>query len=135
MTTPTPLDYLKYSAAEGKSVLEYVIDRLGWLTVTQLAAEGEIETLQDLLEEVLTTLVDAAAVFSRDRSDANTYSDGRKVSTRLELETGEFFEYRWHPQPDHRDNLPHTRRSVIVSADQILDAIQGAPLHLVGDDD
>jgi hypothetical protein len=142
MTTPNALDYLKYTAAEGKHLLEYVTDALGQLT-EHPKAEDEIETLQAMLDSVRNMLVQATATFCRDGDDMNTYSDGRRVETTIDLELGNRFEYRWHPQRDHRDNRPHTvldghectsgaRRSVIVAADQVLDVVShGRGLHLV----
>lgn len=143
--TTYPIDYLKYTAAEGKDLLGYVTDRLGWLTVDHPEAEQEIEQLQDMLDRMLRMLVEAAATFCRDRADFDTYSDGRQVMTRVELENGNYMNYHWHPQPDHRDNRQHTildrhectsgvKRSVIVSADQFLDVVHHGPaLQLVND--
>jgi len=140
--TPDPLDYLKFCAAEAKSRLDYVIDRLAQVDAEYPLTEDEIEVLQIFLEGVQRTVIEATATFCRDGRDFNTYADGRSVQTRLELEEGVVFEYRWHPQPDHRDNLPHEiytargrdgqRRTVLVSAPGVLDTINhGRGLHLV----
>lgn len=138
--TPNPVDYLKYNAAEAGSILEYVTDQLSWLTVDHPETEYEIETLQDALANVRDMLTQSAATFSR---DMNTYSDGRRVESVLELEKGSYFRYRWHPEPTHQDNRPRTivdrhdctsgeRRSVIIAADQVLDAVDYTPrLQLV----
>lgn len=139
-TTPTAGDWVKYTAAEGRNLLEYVMDRLGWLSADgQTIDEDEIEVLQDMLLTVRNMLRDNAARFG----DPYTYADGRRVETTIEMELGNIYGHRWHPWPDHPDNQPHTvldrcectsgtKRSVIVVTDQILDTVDhGRGLHVV----
>lgn len=140
MTDPSPIDYLKFCAAEAKSRLDYVIDQLGQIDVEYPLTTDDAEVLQSFLEEVQRTVIESAAVFCRDGRDLDTYVDGRPVRTQLEVEKGVIFEYRWHPQPDHRDNLPHSiytakgrdgrRRTVFVAAPGVLDTAD-AGLRLV----
>lgn len=144
MTTnhPNPIDYLKYTAAEGRRLVEYVQDRLGGLTLERPLYEDEVEELQTMLDELRQLLAESAATFSRDGTDLNRYSDGRQIESVLQMELGNAFAYRWHPDPRHPDNQPHTivecectsgaRRTVLVAADQILDTIDHTPrLYLV----
>lgn len=140
MTDPNPIDYLKFCAAEAKSRLEYVIDRLSQVDAEYPLTEDENEMIQQFLEDVTRTVIESTAVFCRDGRDFDTYADGRPVRTQLEIEKGVIFEYRWHPQPDHRDNLPHSiytakgrdgrRRTVFVAAPGVLDTAD-AGLRLV----
>ncbi|OMC05988.1 hypothetical protein A5735_04860 [Mycolicibacter heraklionensis] len=139
---PPAVDYLKFCAAEAKSQLDYVIDRLGQVDADYPLTEDETEVLQTFLEGVQRTVIEATAMFCRDNRDFETYTDGRPVRTQLEIEEGVIFEYRWHPQRDHRDNLPHViytargrdgnRRTVLVSAPYVLDTVDhGRGLHIV----
>jgi hypothetical protein len=70
--------------------------------------ERQIEGALAILDNVKRMLTEAAATFCSDGDDMDTYSDGRRVTSQLEMETGTIFEHQWHPQPDHRDNRPHT---------------------------
>lgn len=133
MSEINAVDYLKYCAAEVKARLDYVIDRLGQADDDYPLSEHESECMQSVLEGVQRTVVDACATFCRDGDDMDTYADGRPVRTRHEFERGNVYEQRWHPQPDHPDNLPHevatfdttsgSRKTVVVSAPGVLDAI------------
>ncbi|MGB6147471.1 hypothetical protein [Mycolicibacter algericus] len=137
MTDPNPIDYLKYCAAEAKARLEYVIDQLGQVDGEYPLTEDETEALLSITEDVTRTVIESAAVFCRDGRDMDTYADGRPVRTQLETEQGVVFEYRWHPQPDHRDNQPHEiytakgrdsrRRTVFVAAPGVLDCVAAGP--------
>lgn len=137
MTTPNPIDYLKYCTAEAKSQLDYVIDQLGQVDTDYPLTNDHAEVLMRFLEDVSRTVIEATAVFCRDGKDFDTYSDGRPVRTQLETEQGVIFEYRWHPQPNHRDNQPHEiytakgrdgrRRTVFVSAPGVVDSVNAGP--------
>ena len=142
-TIPNPVDYLKYVAAEGKHLLEAVEFASACLAGEGPEGECELEWVSGIIDKVKRMLIEAAATFCRDGGDMDTYADGRRVSSSLELEAGNIFEYRWHPYGDHRDNRPHTlldryegtsgaRHSVIVAADQVLDVVHhGRGLRLV----
>ncbi|MGV0159892.1 hypothetical protein ACRU3B_10690 [Mycobacterium colombiense] len=140
-TTPTAGDYVKHTAAEGIDLLSYVEDRLGWLIDDDapINADDEVEVLQDMLYSVRKMLRDTAARFG----DPYTYTDGRQVETSIEMELGNYYTHRWHPQTDHPDNRARTvldrcectsgyKHSVLVVTDQILDTVHhGRGLHLV----
>lgn len=111
---------------------------LGCLTLERPLFEDEVERLQGALVCVRNMLIEAAATFCRDGADMNTYADGRSVESVVELELGNIYRHRWHPQRDHYDNRPHTllashectsgaRRSVLVAADQVLDVVDARP--------
>ncbi|NDJ90582.1 hypothetical protein [Mycolicibacter kumamotonensis] len=137
MTNIDPTDYLKFCAAEAKSQLDYVRDRLGQADAAHPLTEDETEVLQTILEGVQRTVIESTAVFCRDGNDFDTYSDGRPVWSQLETEQGVVFEYRWHPQLDHRRNKAHEiytakgrdgrRRTVFVSAPGVLDCVAAGP--------
>lgn len=140
-TTPTAVDYLKYVAAEAKSELDYVRDRLGQADAKYPLTEDEAEVLLTILEDVQRTIIESTAVFCRDSRDFDTYADGRPVRSLLEPEDGVVYEHRWHPQPDHADNLAHEiytakgrdgrRRTVFVSAPGVLDCVAATGLRLI----
>jgi hypothetical protein len=144
-TQPTATDYLKYVAAEGKHLLDYVDDTLGCLTLERPLYEDEVEMFQSMIGAVRHMIVEAAAAFSRDGVDLNTYSDGRSVETTVELEKGNVFGYRRHPDPQHRDDRPRTvldrweassgdKHSVFVELHQRLRVEHhGRGLHLVAE--
>jgi hypothetical protein len=139
MSDIDPVDYLKYAAAEGKTLIEMISNEL----CRDLVADDEVDRICDMLFAVRKLLHDAIAGFCGSREDMNTYTDGRKVETFVELEFGNHFTYCWHPDPAHRDNRPRTvldhvectsgaKHSVIIAADQVLDVVHHhAGLRLV----
>jgi hypothetical protein len=144
MTEPNPVDYLKYVAAEGNALLNNAGNQLSAIDCDP-GSEQTIERVQDILDAVRHMLTQATATFCVDGHDFDTYSDGRTVCTRLELETGNVYEHLWHPYPGHGINQPQTvldryectsgtKRSVLVVTDQVLDSVEhGHGLRLVDD--
>ncbi|NKY60348.1 hypothetical protein [Nocardia flavorosea] len=87
----TSLDALKYLAREVINTIEWTLDSLSGNGVSE-DDHYEIEALWGLAEqtsELLGPLVE----------DWNHYSDGREISSQVEIEYGHVYEHRWHPDP------------------------------------
>ena len=142
--TIDPTDYLKYTQAEALPLLEAASDLLCGLEQHHAADdhEAQIENVLSLLDTVRAKIAESAAAFCSDGDDMNRYADGRPVTTRIDLETGAYFVYAWHPQPGHRDDRPRelgtveqrdgTRKRVFIAGPGILDAVTTtSPLRVV----
>jgi hypothetical protein len=130
--TTYPIDYLKYVALEGGERLEYIDFKLSAMTIDHPGTGPEIEDLHQLLDNVRYLLADAVRACSPAPADQYTYSDGRQVMSRVDLEPGNYTTYVWHPDPFHPDNQAHTAmervectsgttRSVIVAGAGVVD--------------
>lgn len=136
---PDEADWLKYATAESDSLVEYVWHQLGALAGEYPNAEQKLLTLQQMLGTVNMVLrfaqAGAECCEQWRQAEPDHYSDGRRVSSRIELEPGGIcYQVVWHPQADHVKNQPRTLvnrykcpsgavKSVIIVADQILDTI------------
>lgn len=144
-TTPNAADHLKYVAAEALPLLDYAIDQLMQTTVDDPDIETALDGVRDILDAVKRIAVESAATFCRNGHDLDHYSDGRAIESKIELERGNEFRYRWHPQPDHRSNQPQQiagvvtttsgqRKQIVIAALGVLDAVDAGPgLRLVTD--
>lgn len=144
-TNPNPVDYLKYVMAEAVSRIEaaqYALSCDAWDMPAEVAERLEA-TVQGRLDGVRRIVTEAAAVFCRDGRDMNTYSDGRPVKSRHEIDHGTYAEYVWHPHAGHPDNQPQQlhptatqdgrRKLLVIAAPGVLDSIDmdsSAPVDL-----
>ncbi|WP_024801174.1 hypothetical protein [Nocardia sp. BMG51109] len=89
-------DALKYLARRVKTDLEWATDSIGWelafVPHPGLDFEPQLDGLSDLLDELMKTLGPIVL-------DWHHYSDGRPVTTKVEVEYGHIFERTWHPNP------------------------------------
>jgi hypothetical protein len=143
-TTPTPADHLRYVFAEVNSLLEGAADMLAGNCYEQhRPAEqhaADLDHVLDLLDSCRTTIFNAVSAVTADRDDVRRYSDGRPVSTTVELELGCHFTYDWHPDPSHPLNQPREicttelrdgrKKRILIVAPGVLDTAD-AGLRLV----
>lgn len=93
MTTPTPIDYLKYAAALLDHRTEWALDSIGGSTCDQ-GHETELNALHDAVAE----LYDIAHQWG---GNPHTYSDGREIKTAAWIEDGAVHTtHVWHPVPE-----------------------------------
>lgn len=97
------LDVLKYQAAIGKSQIEWATDYIGGNVYHGLsddaasqiedALEDPIETINDYAKGILASVLDIEPDFTLSEG---RYSDGRRISSSVEIETGMTFSHTWH---------------------------------------
>ncbi|MBS9533541.1 hypothetical protein KIH27_08060 [Mycobacterium sp. M1] len=111
--TPNVTDYLKFCAAETKAQLDDVMGRLAQADAEHPLTNNETERMNSILTEVQNIVGVLTRGLLGVGADLNTYTDGRRVETILEL-AGSTFTYRWHPRPDHPANRPSEVVGMVV---------------------
>jgi hypothetical protein len=144
VTEYTPTDSIKFIASEGMAHLDYVIDQLAQLASFNEMNPERSEELCSMLEMVQGAIREAADAHSDGR---NSYSNGRPVQTRLEMEHGNIYVHSWHPDRTDRRNQPHqigpykcssgTYRTILINGPGFIDVVHEPrpALRLVEDPD
>lgn len=104
---PSPLDALKYAAAQSESTVSWTLDHIGGAASMTDALESEIEPAVDAINSLATSIRRVLAPHVESREDWFTYGDGRPVLTHLSVEEHSFT-HLWHPDPRHEPPPPTT---------------------------
>lgn len=129
---PTPLDDLLYASIRVGEEVYYGLDRLYGTEAAELDTSEFAEPLNDIAD--VPTLVNSLVYRHVDSGDPRTwrYSDGRKVTSGIEIETGHTFSHVWHPNPildkdlNIRTETSTGTRTIRVRVDgQVIDVVDG----------
>ncbi|WP_433597901.1 hypothetical protein ACQPXH_19105 [Nocardia sp. CA-135953] len=105
VTKPLPytaFDALQWLAHRTRSQIEWATDSIGWSSACDDGAEADYESELDSLSEHLEAM---DAVLAGLPGQWGVYSDGRPVSTSVEIERGAILDYLWSPDPSV--DVPH----------------------------
>ncbi|MBF6350333.1 hypothetical protein IU448_15100 [Nocardia flavorosea] len=94
MTAYNSLDALKYLARRMRSTVDWTTDSM-WASLSAesgLSLDIELDALGQLVTDMDSLLGSVALDWDR-------YSDGRPVTTRVDIEFGHRYEHLWHPDP------------------------------------
>ena len=96
MTAYNSLDALKYLAKRTNGTVGWVADSASCALADHphpaISIEPELDALSEFIDEMNSLLGPIVL-------DWGNYSDGRPVSTRVDIEQGYTFEHVWHPDP------------------------------------
>ncbi|MBS1692571.1 MAG: hypothetical protein JST91_10140 [Actinobacteria bacterium] len=137
MTCPstnfTPLDSLKECAVRANLTLANAIELLG--TPGALALPDAIATLTGELAELHEVLCveSIRAHVDADSSDGQTFSDGRPVGTRIQLEPGVQWVQPWSADPNSARDQPQIVRTIRTQSNTLwrIVILRAGELHAV----
>ncbi|WP_458681652.1 hypothetical protein [Prescottella equi] len=121
MTEPltyTANDALAYLLLLVRERLEWGTDAIAGNIPSVNTSAAELYAGNEYVLDHLSDLIKDVDHIGARHVHATTYSDGRPVRSRIELEDGSIFSHLWHPDPaqesERRVELPRTRGSITV---------------------